>query len=121
MRSLTLGVLALALMMSASSTKAAAGRIMGVIASVTEQPTPAMQIRSKEAGTREVRTDHDTRYMKWLTHKPLGQETRADRQSLVVGRCVDVEVRAGDRGLAKTVRISDEPSGSLFDPCKADR
>jgi hypothetical protein len=121
MRSLGLGVLALALMLPVSSTNAAAGKIKGVIASVTEQPTPSMQVRSKEAGTREVRTDRDTHYTKWLTHKSLGQDTRADRKSLVVGRCVDVELRAGDTGLAKTVRISDEPSGSLFDPCKADR
>jgi hypothetical protein len=121
MRILTLGVLALALMLSASSTKASAGRITGVIASVTEQATPSMQVTTKESGRLEVRTDNNTSYAKWITHKPMGQDTRLDSKSLVVGRCVDVELRAKDTSLAKTVRISDEPAGSLFDPCKANR
>jgi hypothetical protein len=121
MRSLTLGVLAVALMLAASFTHASAGKVKGVLASVTEQPTPSLQIMSKEAGTREVRTDNNTSYMKWLTHKPLGQDTRLDAKSLVVGRCVDVELRDSAAGIAKVVHISDEPSGALFDPCKGNR
>jgi hypothetical protein len=119
MRNLTLGVLAVALMLSPWPTRAAAGRITGVIASVTEQPTPSMQVKSKEAGTREIRTDNNTSYTKWIIHKPMGQAARLDRKSLVVGRCVDVELPDKDGFLAKAVRISDEPSGSLYDPCKA--
>ncbi|HEV3214131.1 MAG TPA: hypothetical protein VGZ27_00325 [Vicinamibacterales bacterium] len=118
MKSLTLGVLAVALMLAASFTYASAGKVKGVIGSVTEQ---SLQVMSKEAGTKQVRTDNNTSYMKWITHKPLGQDTRLDNKSLLVGRCVDVELRATDAGLAKVVRISDEPAGALFDPCKGDR
>ena len=118
MRSLTLGVLTLILMLPSAPTKAGAGRIKGLIASVVEQPAPTMQIMLRDAGTREVRTDNTTAYMKWITHRPWQQETRATRQSLVVGRCVDIEVRPNDTGVAKLVRISDEPAGALFDPCK---
>jgi hypothetical protein len=121
MRSLTFGALAAALMLAASFTHASTGNVKGVIASVTEQPTPSLQVTSKEAGSREVRTDNNTGYMKWLTHKPLGQDTRLDTKSLVVGRCVDVELRGNGASTAKVIRISDEPSGALFDPCKADR
>jgi hypothetical protein len=121
MKSLTLGVLAVALMLAASFTYASAGKVKGVIGSVTEQPTPSLQVMCKEAGTKQVRTDNNTSYMKWITHKPLGQDTRLDSRSVLVGRCVDVELRDSDAGLAKIVRISDEPAGAFFDPCKGDR
>jgi hypothetical protein len=121
MRSLTLGALATALLLSASLTNASAGRVTGVIASVTERATPTIQVTSSETGTREIRTDNHTSYMRWITHQPWQREVGANSQSLVVGRCVDVELRATDPGVAKVVRVSDEPSGSLFDPCKSAR
>ena len=121
MKSLTLGVLATTLLLSASFTKASAGRVRGVIASTTEQATLLIEVRSNETGTREIRTDNNTSYLKWITHQPWQRDTRANSASLVVGRCVDVELRASDAGLAKIVRVSDEPSGTLFDPCKSSR
>jgi hypothetical protein len=121
MRSLTLGVLATALLLSASLTRASAGRVTGVIASVTGQATKSIQVRSGETGAREIRTDNNTSYMKWITHQPWQQDIRANNQSLVVGRCVDVELRAADSGVAKVIRVSDEPSGTLFDPCRSSR
>jgi hypothetical protein len=121
MRSLTLGVLEVALLLSTSITRASAGRVTGVIASVTEQGTPSIQVTSSETGTREIRTDNHTSYMRWITHQPWQRDIRANSQSLVVGRCVDVELRASDTGAAKVVRVSDEPSGTLFDPCKSSR
>jgi hypothetical protein len=114
-------VLATALLLSASLTKASAGRVTGVIASVTQQATLSIQVTSSETGTREIRTDNHTSYMRWITHQPWQREIRANSQSLVVGRCVDVELRAADPGVAKVVRVSDEPSGTLFDPCKSSR
>ena len=118
MRSLTLGALTLMLMLPAAPTKAGAGRIKGLIASVVEQPATTMQITLRDADTREVRTDNQTVYMRWITQRPWQQDTRATRQSLVVGRCVDIEVRPNDTSVATLVRISSEPAGALFDPCK---
>jgi hypothetical protein len=121
MRSLTLGVLAIALLLSTSFAKASAGRVTGVIASVTGQASPSIQVTSGETGTREIRTNNNTSYMKWITHQPWQRDGGANSRSLVVGRCVDVELRAADTGVAKVVRVSDEPSGSLFDPCRSSR
>jgi hypothetical protein len=121
MRNITLGVLAMALLLSTSFIRASAGRVTGVIASTTQQATPLIEVRSNETGTREIRTDSNTSYMKWITHQPWQRDTRANSESLVVGRCVEVELRSSDAGLAKVVRVSDEPSGTLFDPCKSSR
>jgi hypothetical protein len=121
MRSLTLGALAVALLLSASFPRASARRVTGVIASVTALATPSIQVTSNEAGTREIRTDTNTSYMKWITHQPWQRDTLANSQSLVVGRCIDVELRAADTGVAKVVRVSDEPAGGFFDPCKSSR
>ena len=105
----------------ASSGHAAGGRIIGVIASVERRATPTLQITAKGSKAREVRTDANTQYVKWITHKPLQQDNRSDVAALVEGRCVEVELRSDDASIAKIVRISDEPSGSSFDPCKTRR
>jgi hypothetical protein len=97
MRSLSLGALATALLLSASFTNASAGKVTGVIASVTGQATTSIQVTSGESGTREIRIDNNTSYMKWITHQPWQRDIRANSQSLVVGRCglVAVEARRG--------------------------
>jgi hypothetical protein len=78
-----------------------------------------MQITLRGAEMRGVRTDNQTSYVKWSTHRPWQQETPANSKSLVVGPCVDIEVRSNDSSVAELVRISDEPSGASFDPRKA--
>ena len=92
----------------------------GVLASVERHAPPTLQVTTRKGReARQIRTDAKTEYVKWITHKPGPQDKRADAGALVEGRCVDVEPRTGNNGIAKVVRISEEPSGSAFDPCSA--
>jgi hypothetical protein len=106
--------------LAVSAGQAAGPKVTGVIARVERQASPTFLITGKGVESREVRTDDKTQYMKWITHKPWQQDNTADTKALVEGRCVEVELRPG-AGIAKIVRISDEPSGSIFDPCKTRR
>ncbi len=93
-------------------------RLTGVIVSIDREPpsAPTIQVSSPRE-TRTVRTDRRTRYVKWVTQKPWQQNTNAEVTGLVEGGCIEVELRS-DRGSAKVIRISDEPPGSFYDPCK---
>jgi hypothetical protein len=115
MWSRTFGVVALGLVVFGWSALAESSRDVGVVTSVTG-PSLSMRVRGNEVRT--VRTDAQTTYAKWITHKPWQQSDQASSASLVVGRCVTVDVRADDAATAKVVRVSDEPATSLWDPCK---
>ena len=97
----------------------AAGRVVGVIASVNPRAPLTLQLASKGAEAATVRTDEHTAFLKWVTHKPWQQSAATDAGALVEGRCVEVELSSSN--VAKTVYVSDEPAGSIFDPCKAHR
>jgi hypothetical protein len=121
MRKHTAGAVALSLLLAASG-QAAGGRITGVLASVEGHAAPTLlQITAQDREEQQVRTDPNTHYVKWITHQPWQQDTRTNTAALVAGRCVDVQLRSGDASIATIVRISDEPSGSIYDPCKARR
>ena len=90
-----------------SAAHAKAEKIVGV---VTATDGDSLQIRTKSGTTESVRLERKTSYMKWITHRPWGQDTRADRTFLQSGRCVTIEVRAEDRDLA-----APRPSEALFD------
>ena len=98
----------------ASAAGAAAHRVTGLVTAVADE---SLQITNSEQTT-TISTDDKTGYMKWITHKPWQQDSRADRRSVAAGSCVDIELRGGDGNVAKMVRINTEPAGSLFDPCK---
>ena len=100
-----------------SHARATSNRVVGVIARVGGTATPEFQVASKGAETRTVQTDAKTAYMKWVTHKPWQTDTGMTTSALIAGRCVEVELQAESSILAKAVRISDEPAGSIFDPC----
>jgi hypothetical protein len=104
----------LALTVGASAARAVAHRVTGVVTAVGDE---SLQITNREQTT-TVGVDDKTGYMKWITHQPWQQDTRASRQSVAAGSCVDIELRAGDGRVAKLVRINTEPAGSLFDSCK---
>jgi hypothetical protein len=114
MWSRTFGVVALGLVVFGASALAEPGRDVGVVTNVTG-PTLSMRVRGNEVRT--VGTDAQTTYVKWITHKPWQQNNQASSASVLVGRCVTVDVRADD-ATAKVVRVSDEPATSLWDPCK---
>ena len=107
-----------ALLVGAATIGASAGRVSGVVTAVSDK---SLQVTSKAEGTTSVGLDAKTSYVKWITHKPLQEDTRASARMLTVGSCVDVELRANGGSVAKTVRINTEPAGSMFDPCKTMR
>jgi len=94
--------------------------IVGLVTNVGAKTPPTVEITVKPGDARQVRTDAKTQYVKW-THTAELQGTRADASALTAGRCVDVEPWTGQPSSARIVRISEEPSGSAFDPCKAMR
>lgn len=89
-------------------------KIVGVIAGVNSD---SLQVTTKEGSAESIRLDQKTAYMKWVTHRPWGQDTRMDHSSLWVGRCVNVELRDGQPATAKLVHVNDDPTGSIWDPC----
>ena len=107
---------------SFAQARTATARITGVIVSVQKNGSATLQVAaSKGAEARTIHTDSDTSYTKWITHQPWQQDARRTASSLVEGRCVEVQLRGDRTDLAKAVRISDEPAGSVFDPCKSIR
>jgi len=111
-------IVVLAVLTNVSPGRAERRRLTGVIVGIHGEPpsTPTLEIASK-LETRTVRTDGDTKYLKWITHHPWQQDTKASVKTLTEGLCVQVELRSGS-SVAKTIRISDEPPGSLHDPCR---
>lgn len=109
-----------ALFAAALPLRAVSTRVVGVLAGV-ERPVPmTLQVTSRGAEMKTVRTDARTAYVKWITHKPWQASASLDTSALVQGRCVEVETNT-ESGIAKVVRVSDEPAGSVFDPCRERR
>jgi hypothetical protein len=104
----------LALVALGSAADAKAPRMVGAIASVTPS---SLDVMTQSEGTKSVRLDSSTHYMKWITHKPWQESQQAGFQSLSVGRCVEVDLKSAGANDAKTVWVSTEPAGSLYDPC----
>jgi hypothetical protein len=97
---------------------ARSARLVGAVASVTPN---SLDVRTKSEGTRSVRLDSSTQYLKWITHKPWQESGQASFSSLSVGRCVEVDLRSAGTNDAKMVWVSTEPIGSLYDPCRGFR
>ena len=114
----TLITVGLALLVSASSPRAAAPRLFGVVESVVDN---SLQIRHGSEAPRTIKIDSSTTYMKWVTHQPWEQDTHLNRQAIAVGSCVDVDLRSGDNNLAKTLHINMDSVGSIYDPCRTVR
>jgi hypothetical protein len=108
----------LALVVVGSVADAKSARVVGAVASVTAN---SLDVMTKSEGTKSVRLDSSTQYLKWITHKPWQESQQANFKSLVVGRCVEVDLRSVDTNNAKTVWVSTEPIGSLHDPCRGFR
>jgi hypothetical protein len=104
----------LVLVVLGSWADAKSARLVGAVASVTPD---SLDVMTKSEGTKSVRLDRSTYYMKWITHKPWQESQQADFTSLTVGRCVEVDLRSADTKEAKRVWVSTEPIGSFYDPC----
>jgi hypothetical protein len=107
----------LALAIGASVAGAAGHRATGLVTAVADE---SLQITNSEQTT-TISIDNKTGYMKWITHQPWQQDSRASSRSVAVGSCVDVELRAGDGQVAKLVRINTDGARTFYDPCKSIR
>ena len=118
MKTQMFAVASMTVLLACAMPIASTTRVVGVLAGVDQQGAPTLAVTSK-GETTTVRTDDKTAYMKWVTHKPWQADGRMDTSALVRGRCVEVEMAANN--VAKIVRVSDEPAGSVFDPCRSRR
>jgi hypothetical protein len=100
--------------------RAATTRVVGVITGVEMHSPVTLQVSSNGAQPATIHTDDKTAYMKWVTHKPWQGNDHVTTAALMQGRCVEVEMRT-EADVAKVVRVSDEPAGSVFDPCRSHR
>ena len=121
MRKKAIVVVALLIGGSLVQLRATTNHVVGVIAAIERQAAPTLSVAAKGMETQTVRTNSQTAYMKWINHKPWQRDNSADTRSLVEGRCVNVDLRADDASVAKTIWISDEPAGSFYDPCRTRR
>jgi len=100
------------------ATSAASAHVAGL---VTRADGTALQILTTARETTTVTLDEHTSYLKWITHKPRQQDSRATAKSIAAGRCVDVELRGPVGRVAKVVRINADEAGTVDDPCRAIR
>ena len=104
----------LALLAIGPSVGAKSTRMVGAVASVTPS---SLNVLTQSEGTKSVRLDGRTEYMRWVTQKPYQSGGTVGFNALAVGRCVEVNTRSADTDEAKLVWISTEPAGSMADPC----
>jgi hypothetical protein len=98
-----------------SFASASAKRVTGMITAVGDS---SVQIKTLNEHMGTVKLDERTDYLRWITHQPWQQDDSASSRWLDVGRCVEVEVRSDDAGVARIVRINADGAGTLWDPCK---
>ena len=99
----------------APSTGAGGRRLVGVIVGMSPH---AVEISMSHGTSRTIRVDNKTRYVKWVTHQPWQQSTRADVTLLRAGRCISVELRAPAPDVAKVIRINTDEPGAVWNPCR---
>ena len=97
----------------AVSVAAGAGASSGVVGIVSGVAGKGVQIRMSEKRTQVIGVDDQTAYMTWATHKPW-QQGAAGSRALAIGRCINVDLRAGDANVAKTIWINSDAQGSVF-------
>lgn len=103
-----------AMVMYVLSVQAKTKSIVGVVSKVD---AGSLQVNTREGSSESVRLDNETTYMKWINHRPWGQDANVDRKSLEVGRCVAIDIRSGEPAIAKLIRISNESVGTIWYPC----
>jgi endonuclease YncB( thermonuclease family) len=115
MRISKLVIVSCALIVFVLSAQAKEQKIVGVVAAVNGD---SLQVNTTSEAPETVRLDNRTTYVKWLTHRPWGQDTRADRTFFQAGRCVTIELRHDQSAVAKLIWVSDEEAGTIWYPCR---
>jgi len=108
-------VAGICLLILAPSAVAGGRRLVGVIVGMNPH---AVEISMSHGTSRTIRVDNKTRYVKWVTHQPWQQNTRADVTLLRAGRCVSIELGAAAPDVAKVIRINTDEPGTVWNPCR---
>jgi endonuclease YncB( thermonuclease family) len=115
MWSRTIAAAGFALLLAVSAAHAGSTATVGVVTAVDGQ---AVQVTAGAGVTKVLRLDGQSQILKWITHQPWQQDTRADRAALTTGRCVQVESRDGDAQAARLIRVNLDDVASIWSPCR---
>jgi len=107
-------VLGIAVLLLPSAVTDAAESVVGTVSGVSAE---SIEVKETRGSSRVVKLTNETRYLRWITHRPWQQDTGVDRGLLEAGRCISVDLARGGAA-AKVVHISTDESGSIFDPCR---
>jgi hypothetical protein len=88
-----------------------------VVGTVTSLTATSAIVAPSTGPARSIAIARETRYMRWITHKPIQESTTADRSYLTVGRCVAVEIDK-DGTTARLARISPDEVSTIWCPCR---
>jgi hypothetical protein len=119
MRMLTTTLCALFLFVTIGCATFTPANRMFRVAGVVEEPrADLLRVRTRYQEIREVRLDAKTSYRKWITHQPWTLDRIVTKESLKVGRCVNIVLRPDESAVAKLVEISLDHAGDPQEPCK---
>jgi hypothetical protein len=119
MRPLTTTLCALCFLVSIGCATFTGANHLVRVAGVVEEPrSDLLRVRTRYQDIREVRLDAKTSYRKWITHQPWTLDKVVTRESLTVGRCVNILLRPDESAVAKLVEISLDHAGDPQEPCK---
>ncbi len=105
----------IALVVFGSAATAESATLVGTLTAVNEG---SVEVRTTQERERSFRTTRRTRYVKWIIHQPWQERAVADRRLLDVGECVSISARSADSEVADLIRVSSEPRGTIWDPCR---
>jgi len=105
----------IALIILGSAATAESASLVGTLTAVNEG---SVQVRTTWERERSFHTTRRTKYVKWIIHQPWQESPVADRRALAVGGCVSISTRSVDGDVADLIRVSSEPRGTIWDPCR---
>ena len=105
----------IALIVFGSAATVESASLVGTLTAVKEG---SVQVRTTRERESSFLTTRRTQYVKWIIHQPWQESPVADRRLLTVGRCVSISTRSAEADVADLIRVSSEPRGTIWDPCR---
>jgi hypothetical protein len=104
-----------ALIVLGTTATAESATLVGTLTSVNEG---SVQVTTRHEKERLFITTRRTQYVKWIIHQPWQETAVPDRRLLAVRRCVSITASSEDSEVADLIRVSSEPRGTIWDPCR---
>jgi hypothetical protein len=108
----------IALIVLGSAATAESATLVGTPTAVNEGSVQVSRAQERE---RTLRTTRRTKYVKWIIHQPWQESPAGGERLLAVGRCVSISARSADAEVADLIRVSSEPRGTIWNPCRRSR